>query len=102
MHSLGIYHLDLPQSNVLLTRSFRAKIADFGIAKDDEEIDAGKATVMGFGLVVLSAPQRGSCIHCWRAAKKCQYSIATCTLSCVTQCIQCMCTTIEAVASDII
>ena len=45
IHSLGIYHLDLTPSNVLLTRSFRAKIADFGIAKDEEEIDAGKATV---------------------------------------------------------
>ena len=45
IHSLGIYHLDLTPSNVLLTRSFRAKIADFGIAKDDEEIDVGKATV---------------------------------------------------------
>ena len=44
IHSLGIYHLDLTPSNVLLTRSFRAKIADFGIAKDEEEIDAGKAT----------------------------------------------------------
>ena len=43
IHSLGIYHLDLTPSNVLLTRSFRAKIADFGIAKfkDEEEIDAG-------------------------------------------------------------
>ena len=120
IHSLGIYHLDLTPSNVLLTRSFRAKIADFGIAKDEEEIDAGKATVMVFGLVVLSAPQHGSCVHCWRAAKKCQYSIATCALSCVTHvcilctttdsctptcvtlCIQCMCTTIEAAASDII
>ena len=44
IHSLGIYHLDLTPSNVLLTRSFRAKIADFGVAKDEEEIDAGKAT----------------------------------------------------------
>ena len=45
IHSLGIYHLDLTPSSVLLTRSFRAKIADFGIAKDKEEIDAGKTTV---------------------------------------------------------
>ena len=30
---------------MLLTRAFKAKIADFGIAKGDEEIDAGKATV---------------------------------------------------------
>ena len=45
IHSLGMYHLDLTPSNVLLTRSFRAKIADFGIAKGDEEIDVGKATV---------------------------------------------------------
>ena len=30
------------------------------------------------------------------------YSIATCTLTCVTLCIQCMCTTIEAVASVLI
>ena len=57
---------------------------------------------LGFGLVVLSAPQCGSCVHCWRAVKKCQYSIATCTLACVTLCMQCMCTTIEAVASVII
>ena len=45
IHSLGIYHLDLTPSNVLLTHSFRAKIADFGTAKDEEEINAGKATV---------------------------------------------------------
>ena len=45
IHSLGIYHLDLTPSNVLLTRSFRAKIADFGIAKDEEEIGVGKVTV---------------------------------------------------------
>ena len=45
IHSLGIYHLDLTPGNVLLTRSFKAKLADFGIAKDDEEVDAGKATV---------------------------------------------------------
>ena len=45
IHSLGIDHLDLTPSNVLLTRSFRAKIADFGIAKGDEEIGVGKASV---------------------------------------------------------
>lgn len=44
IHSLGIYHLDLTPSNVLLTRSFRAKIAEFGIAEGDEETDVGKAT----------------------------------------------------------
>ena len=44
IHSRGIYHLDLTPSNVLLTRSFTAKIADFGTAKSDKEIDAGKAT----------------------------------------------------------
>ena len=45
IHSLGIYHLDLTPSNVLLTRSFRAKIADLGTAKDEEEIDVCKASV---------------------------------------------------------
>ena len=45
IHSLGIYHLDLTPSNVLLTHSFRAEIADFGTAKDEEEIDVDKATV---------------------------------------------------------
>ena len=45
IHSLGIYHLDLTPGNVLLTRSFKAKLADFGTAKSEEEIDAGKASV---------------------------------------------------------
>lgn len=45
IHSLGIYHLDLTPGNVLLTQSFKAKLADFGIAKGDKEIAMGKATV---------------------------------------------------------
>ena len=57
---------------------------------------------LGFGLFVLSAPQCCSCIHCWRAVKRCHYSIAACTLTCVTLCIQCMCTIIEVVASVVI
>ena len=34
-----------PPGNVLLTQSFKAKLADFGIAKGDKEIAMGKATV---------------------------------------------------------
>ena len=45
IHSLGIDHLDLTLTNVLLTHSFRTKIADFGIAKDKGETDVDKATV---------------------------------------------------------
>lgn len=45
IHSLGLYHLDLNPSNVLLTQSLKAKLADFGIAKDKCEASQQKATV---------------------------------------------------------
>jgi serine/threonine protein kinase len=56
-HAAGVVHRDVTPSNVLLTDTGRAKLADFGIAKAAESVDV---TTVGFvvGTAAYMAPER--------------------------------------------
>lgn len=61
-HTLGIIHRDIKPSNLMLTRSGRCKVADFGLARVDDPSDLTTVTGESVGTPQFVAPEllRGS------------------------------------------
>jgi len=56
-HELGIVHRDVKPANLLLTRSGRCKVADFGLARVDDGGDADAALPESVGTPQFVAPE---------------------------------------------
>jgi len=50
LHKQGIIHRDLKAENILLTKSYSAKLADLGVAQVDPLLEENQATVVSSGL----------------------------------------------------